>query len=905
MSPAPPDAERLRRLNALLEVALALPNDERAAWLRSLPPEQHDVVPLLHKLLQRAAVETDTFLRRPLALGIDELADIDEVPDSPGDEVGPYRLLRVLGAGGMSVVWLAERSDGSLQRQVALKLPRGGWAPGLARRMARERDILAALEHPRIARLYDAGVTAAGRPWLAMECVSGVPIDAFCREHGLDVPQRLHLFLQVAGAVAHAHARLVVHRDLKPSNILVTPDGEVRLLDFGVAKLIDDESVPAAQLTQALGRALTPDYASPEQVAGKPVTVATDVYSLGVVLYELLTGTRPYRLGRHSAAALEEAIVSAHVPLASTCIEGDRRLARRLRGDLDNVLAKALRKDATQRYASVESMAADIERHLNGEPVQARPVSALYRASRFVLRHRGAVAAAALLFATVLTGLIGTISQAARADRHAEQALHERDAALRELKFAEAAQSLMGFVLNERPNEPFTTAELLERADEVLDTRYAGDAELRARLQVVVADLFGEQREYRRALAVLDRAQASAQASGNVALGAGVQCRRAGALAETAVHETAGRLFADAFERLSALVPSDAKTQALVSCHAHRSGFHAAMARAQASIDDATEALRLIGTPRPAQVATAGLLRLRVASGHSTLGRFATAAGLLDRELDETVRTGQAGSTLALEIANALGVTLARAGQPLRAAAVLERGLALAQQGGGREDPALVINHARVLIELGRAADTLLPLERATARSRQAGDPLFEAVGTFVSASAHCELHDRARCAALLDASRDKLRKVLSPQRAFWGNVELQQARLAIAQGELPHARRSLAALASRDRDAEHIAIRARALTLLARIEAELGETASAREHAAEALDAARAASAGFAHSASIGTALLARACVERAQHDTAAARRTAREALEHLRTSAGDGATATREADELARVLG
>ena len=209
--------EHLRRLNALLEQALALPESEREGWLRALPLEQQVFAPLLTSMLARASVETDTFMRAPVNLAVDD----DPVADQVGDEVGPYRLIRELGAGGMANVWLAERSDGTLKRTVALKLPRLGWALGLAQRMARERDILAALEHPNIARLYDAGVTAAGRPWLAMEYVDGVPLDVYCRSHKLDVAQRLRLFLQVTDAVAHAHARLVVHRDLKPNNILV------------------------------------------------------------------------------------------------------------------------------------------------------------------------------------------------------------------------------------------------------------------------------------------------------------------------------------------------------------------------------------------------------------------------------------------------------------------------------------------------------------------------------------------------------------------------------------------------------------------------------------------------------------------------------------------------------------
>ncbi len=262
--------------------------------------------------------------------------------------VGPYRLLREIGTGGMGAVWLAERADGMLKRRVALKLPRLAWdIPGLAGRMERERDILAELEHQNIARLYDAGVDAQGRPYLAMEYVEGRPLDVYCREHGLGVQERLGLFLQVARAVAHAHARLVVHRDLKPTNILVTSDGSVRLLDFGIAKLLEGEvgreSANESLLTQLGGRALTPDYASPEQIRGQAITVAVDIYSLGVVLYELLTGERPYKVA--SAAMLEDAVVRLEAPLASS-VAHDKARARELRGDLDTIVAKALKKSS-------------------------------------------------------------------------------------------------------------------------------------------------------------------------------------------------------------------------------------------------------------------------------------------------------------------------------------------------------------------------------------------------------------------------------------------------------------------------------------------------------------------------------------------------------------------------------
>ena len=430
---ATPDTQHLQQLNTLLAVGLALPDGEREAWLQALPDAQRSLVPLLRAMLRRSSVETDEFMRAPAGL---VLGDADEPIDVAGAVIGPYRLISELGRGGMGTVWLAERADGVLQRQVALKLPRAGWAPGLTQRMARERDILAALEHPRIARLYDAGTTAEGRPWLAMERIEGVPIDDHCARLQLDVRAALSLFLQVADAVAHAHARLIVHRDLKPNNILVTPQGDVKLLDFGVAKLLEDDALPAGNLTQQIGRAVTPDYASPEQVGGRAVTVGTDVYSLGVVLYELLTGERPYRVERYSAAALEDAILRADVPPASSRVAGDRRRARALRGDIDTILDKALRKDAAQRYASVEAMAADVRRHLDGQPVSAQRASWRYRGRKFVARHRLALLAVGGVAASLLLGLGAALWQA-------REARLQADAARRAAQRAEAVQDVL------------------------------------------------------------------------------------------------------------------------------------------------------------------------------------------------------------------------------------------------------------------------------------------------------------------------------------------------------------------------------------------------------------------------------------------------------------------------------
>jgi len=419
-------AARWEHVEHLLDEVLALPAAERQAWLESLDGDSAQHRGALRALLQtQARIETDDFLAEGPRLPGGLASPGGSAEPHGGDLVGSYRLIRELGRGGMGLVWLAERADAMTARQVALKLPRIAWGDAFAERLARERDILATLEHPHIARLYDAGIDAHGRPFIAMQFVEGEPIDAHCRHHDLPVRERIDLLLQAMSAVAHAHARLVVHRDIKPGNILVSAGGQATLLDFGIAKLIEDgQPTRATALTERSGRALTPDYASPEQIRAEPLGTASDVYSLGVVAFELLTGARPYRLGRGTAAELEVAILDVAPPLASE-MATDPALRKALRGDLDAILNRALKKAVAERYPSVEAFAQDLRRHLQGEPVQARPDSARYRLGKFVGRHRLATAMGAALTLSVLAGSAVSLWQAQQARAQERRAASE------------------------------------------------------------------------------------------------------------------------------------------------------------------------------------------------------------------------------------------------------------------------------------------------------------------------------------------------------------------------------------------------------------------------------------------------------------------------------------------------
>jgi len=408
------DASQFSRLSALLDEALGLAPREQEAWLAGIGDAESAAL-LRQMLTAHAGVDAWLDTRGALDRQLAGLADDQQ--SLAGRRFGAYRVVSLLGHGGMGSVWLAERADGLFNRRVALKLLHPAvMGRGVSERFAREREILAGLEHPNIARLLEAGVAEDGQPYLALQYVEGVPITAYCDRHCLSIRERLQLFLQVVAAVQYAHAHLVIHRDLKPSNILVTEESQVQLLDFGIAKLLTAEAAAQeTELTRLGGRALTPEYAAPEQVAGAPVTTATDVYSLGVVLYELLTGIRPYRLTRESRGALEDAIVSADPVKPSQAISNPEAAAQRagtvrsiraaLHGALDIVVLTALKKRPAERYEAVAALGEDLRRHLRNEPILARSESAWSRARKFLRRNRLPVAAGTLTAAALVAGL--------------------------------------------------------------------------------------------------------------------------------------------------------------------------------------------------------------------------------------------------------------------------------------------------------------------------------------------------------------------------------------------------------------------------------------------------------------------------------------------------------------------
>jgi WD40 repeat protein/serine/threonine protein kinase len=435
-------APEFSRLSALWDESIEMASAERDAWLVALESREPRLGAVLREMFTlQSGDQGRRFLetRDLVASHVASLVDAD--PGLVGKQFGPYRVLALLGHGGMGSVWLAKRSDGLFTRQVALKLIHPALKSRvLSERFAREREILASLNHPHIARLLDAGSAEDGQSYLALDYVAGTPLTTYCDECHLSVRERMELYRQVLSAVQYAHAHLVIHRDLKPANILVTVEGQVQLLDFGIAKLLSEGEAKETELTQLGGRALTPDYAAPEQIAGAPVTTAADVYALGVMFYELLTGARPYRLKRESRGALEEAILQVDPVAPSRSLLSEaaaaarvstvRKLGKALAGDLDTIALKSLKKAPVERYATVNAFGEDIERYLRGDVVLAQPDSVAYRALKFARRHWVGIAAAGVLLLTLAGGLAATSYEAKIAAVQRDAAAVQRDAAL-------------------------------------------------------------------------------------------------------------------------------------------------------------------------------------------------------------------------------------------------------------------------------------------------------------------------------------------------------------------------------------------------------------------------------------------------------------------------------------------
>lgn len=518
--------ERWQQIDAVFAAALEQPAAGRDAFLERAcghdPELAREVRALLASdpLAEAALGESATAFAGPLVDVVMPDSGAGDASQSAGVRLGPYRVIREIGRGGMGAVYLAERDDQQFEKRVAIKLVKRGMdTDEVLRRFRYERQILASLEHPNIARLYDGGVSDDGRPYLVMEYIEGQAIDIYCDQLCLTVDRRLELFRSVCEAVQFAHQNLIIHRDLKPSNILVTPDGTIKLLDFGIARLLQHDA-PDDTSARTETRAFTPEYASPEQILGHRATTASDVYGLGVVLHQLLAGRRDVVTGtqddrNHAARELVDRLPdrpsdSARAGVATiaaargTSIE---RLVRRLKGDVDAIVLKALEKEPTRRYDSPRAFAADVERHLTGAPVIARRATHGYRLWRYARRHRSGVAASLTLGALIVAfGLF----YSARITRERDLAERQRDKAEQVVGF------LTGMLTAADPNkaqgDTLTVYDILARSEQRLDTALAAQPEVQEELWRVLGATYRELGDYTRARGLLERSYASALA---------------------------------------------------------------------------------------------------------------------------------------------------------------------------------------------------------------------------------------------------------------------------------------------------------------------------------------------------------------------------------------------------------
>jgi eukaryotic-like serine/threonine-protein kinase len=761
------DPQLWSELNQLLDVALELPVAQRGEWLASLDERHASLKPHLDAFLQRAArIETRDFLQTLPKVGIEAPRSSEQA----GASVGPYRLTSELGSGGMGSVWLAERTDGLLKRPVALKLPHVvSRRAGLAERMAREREILGALTHPNIARLYDAGLTSEGRPYLAIEYVAGLRIDKYCQEQALAVETRLRLFLQVTNAVAYAHAQLIIHRDLKPANILVTRDGEVKLLDFGVAKLLDEGLARSTQLTELSGRALTLDYASPEQVAGEPLTTAADVYSLGVVLFELLTDERPYRVKRDSRGALEEAILESALRQPSDAAVPSRRAA--LVGDLDAILMKALSRQTAERYPTVSALADDLTRHLEQRPVLARPASAWSNLRKFSMRHRLAVSLSTVAALAVLVGSGIAVWQMLEAREQRDLAVSQQQRALASSEFLTMLFEEIG-----ASDEALKPAELLDRGAAMLDAQYASEARLNAHMLYEVASRYGVIGQIDREVALFDRVVANARAIGDAELAASALCMLSLSRVVTDAPQARSE-FAKAQAELERVSQPSASTQ--VACLRARSRILQADGNLNGAIASLEEALRVLDAAPAATATTRIAVLTEMGEYFSVTDRATDALRVIDQAIALYDATGRQGSmSKVINLVNRASI-LSRMGEIVAAEADQREALRLGRRFGDENLLAQFESHlANSLVRLHRCEEALPLLEKARAAAAESGNVRSEAASNLLLGS----------CALRL-GRLDQVGVPLARAEAIWGKNEAANRRLlneiALTRAEL------------------------------------------------------------------------------------------------------------------------
>ncbi|MGE3885145.1 MAG: protein kinase [Vicinamibacterales bacterium] len=808
--------EAWQSISRLLDEALDLPPERRAAWLDALRTKDAAMATAVAAWLEDLdAIEAGAFMEDGPGAAPARSALV-------GLKIGPYRLVEPIGHGGMGTVWLAERHDGQFEQRAAVKMLNAALAGQGHERFAREAGILARLTHPQIAHLLDAGISPLGTPYLVLEHVPGEHIDRHCDARRLSVQDRLRLFLDVIAPVAYAHANLVVHRDIKPGNVLVTADGHVKLLDFGIAKLLHSDTDEAAHPTVATREgALTPAYAAPEQLAGGAITTSTDVHALGILLYQLLTGRHPFADGASSPAALVDAIVARDPRKPSEAVamppvaEGETaesmaaargttvaRLRHALAGDLDTIVATALRKDPVERYATVTALADDVRRHLRSEPISARAASVSYRFTRFARRNRLALGLAATAVVALVGGLAGTISQAnrasaqaraaeeqrTRADRQAAEATAQRDFARRQLARAEAINDLNAFLIADAAplGTTFTAGDLLERAEAIVSRQQVDEADIRAVLLSSIGRLYEIRGETEKAARVLGQAYDLSRGVPDPAVRAEASC----ALATVVVRQgDLARATGLVEEGLQALPDAPQYAGARVFCHLFAVGVQNWVGDGEAAVTHARTAQAL--------AAEAGLdsslMQLRItmdlAESYRNAERDQEAHEAFSDAYARLVALGRDQTERAGTLLNNWGLTLGSLGRPLEAEKMFRRAIEISTATSEAPvEPILWANLARVLFDLRRYPEGIQLAERAHAGALARGDTIVGNQVLLLLARLHVAGGDLARGEALLDDVESRFRLMFPPGHPAFAAVAMDRIRVPERRGDYQQA---------------------------------------------------------------------------------------------------------------------